>query len=162
MKTLKQQPLFIGLVLALACSISSIALAADITGSWRTIDDKTGAAKSIITIEKTANGTYSGTIVKILPRAGYTPKKYCVNCPAPFTDKPIEGLNVLWGLVQDSDGAYDNGKIIDPLSGKIYRAKATLGSEGKTLTVRGYIGVSMFGRSQVWQRVSEEQIVIPK
>lgn len=157
MKTLTKQPLFIGMILALTCSISSVALAEGIEGSWRTIDDKTGEAKSIIKIEKTANGTYSGTLEKLLPRVGYTPKKNCENCPAPFTDKPKEGLNILWGLVPIAgyDGAYDKGKILDPTTGKIYRAKATLGSDGKTLNVRGYIGVSMFGRNQTWQRVKE-------
>lgn len=157
MKKLTQQPVFIGLILALTCSLSSFAIAADITGSWRTIDDKTGEAKSIIKIEKAANGTYSGTLEKVLPRVGYTPKKNCENCPAPFTDKPKEGLNLLWGLVPvaPNDGSYDNGKLLDPSTGKIYRAKATLGAGGKTLKVRGYIGVSMFGRSQVWQRVSD-------
>lgn len=157
MRTLAKQSLFIGIVLALTCSVSSAALAGDITGNWRTIDDKTGAAKSIIKIEKTANGTYSGTIEKILHREGYTPKTHCVNCPAPFTDQPIEGLNILWGLVplESYEGVYDKGKILDPLNGKIYRAKVTLGPEGKTLNVRGYVGVSMFGRTQVWQRVSE-------
>ncbi len=157
MKTSIQQPLFISLVLALACSISSVALAADITGSWRTVDDKTGFAKSIVRIEKKDNGTYSGTVEKILTHEGYTPKKVCQNCPAPFTDKPIEGLNILWGLVPVTyaDGVYDKGKVLDPLSGNIYRAKVTLGAGGKTLNVRGYIGISMFGRSQVWYRESE-------
>jgi hypothetical protein len=58
MKTLAQKPLFVSVVLALACSISSVALAADITGCWRSIDDKTGFAKSIIKIDKNSNGTY--------------------------------------------------------------------------------------------------------
>ncbi len=157
MESFAQRPLLFGLFLALCWSMSSIASAAGIEGNWRSIDDKTGAAKSIIKIEKNSNGTYSGTIEKVLPQVGYTPKKNCVNCPAPFTDKPIEGLNIIWGLVPvaSDDGVYDKGKILDPLSGKIYRAKLTLGPEGKTLNVRGYVGVSMFGRSQIWQRVSE-------
>lgn len=157
MKAFAHQPLFTSLVLALTCSLSSVAFAADVTGNWRSIDDKTGFARSIINIKKTADGTYSGTISKVLTHEGYTPKKFCVNCPAPFTDKPIEGLNIIWGLVAvpSTKGVYDNGKILDPLSGKIYRAKLTLGTDGKTLNVRGYIGFSMFGRSQIWQRESE-------
>ncbi|MBC7751917.1 MAG: DUF2147 domain-containing protein [Candidatus Saccharibacteria bacterium] len=157
MKIFVKQSLFATQVLALTCFMSSMALAADVTGTWRSIDDKTGFAKSIIRIEKTANGTYSGTIEKVLTHEGYIPKKICVNCPAPFTDKPIEGLNIIWGLVTtpSASGVYDQGKILDPLSGKIYRAKLTLGANGQTLNVRGYIGFSMFGRSQVWQRETE-------
>lgn len=157
MKTFVQKPLLTSLIVMLTCGISNVAFAADVTGNWRSIDDKTGFAKSIIHIEKTANGTYSGTIIKVLTHEGYTPKKFCVNCPEPFTGKPIEGLNIIWGLVAEPSEniVYDNGRILDPLSGKIYRAKLTLGAEGKTLNVRGYIGISMFGRSQIWQRESE-------
>ncbi len=157
MKTLAQSSLFLGLVLALSCSLSTLAVAADVTGNWRSIDDKTGFAKSIINIEKKENGTYSGTIIKVLTHEGYTPKKICVSCPAPFTEKPIEGLNIIWDLVQtpSEKGVYDHGQILDPLSGKIYRAKLTLAADGKTLNVRGYVGISMFGRSQVWQRESK-------
>ncbi len=154
MKISTPQALFMSCVLGLACSISGMSHAADVTGTWKTIDDKTGFAKSIIRIEKNADGTYGGTVVKILSHPGYTPEVYCVDCPAPFTHKPIEGLNILWGLKPDSSeaGLYDGGQILDPLSGHMYKAKMTLAADGNTLNVRGYIGFSLLGRSQVWHR----------
>ncbi len=137
--------------IALSCSLVH---AADVIGMWKTIDDKTGVAKSIIKIEKNSAGKYGGTIVNVLPRPGYTPKKYCVDCPEPFTQKPIEGMTILWGLEPNASqvGVYEGGKIIDPLSGKIYKAKIKLLPDGNKLDVRGFIGFSLIGRSQIWHR----------
>ena len=59
-------------------------------------------------------------------------------------------MDILKGLQHTSNGAYINGKIIDPLTGKIYSTKAKLSSSGTRLTLRGYVGVSALGRSQTW------------
>ena len=132
--------------------MSSLSFAEDITGMWQTIDDKTGAPKALVEIRKEANGTYAGKIVKITPRAGYTPKETCVDCPAPYTNKPILGLDVMTGLKQGEGLNYVNGRILDPNSGKVYSMKAKLSSNGKRLHLRGYVGVSALGRNQIWLR----------
>ena len=136
----------------LLSAMTSFAFAEDITGLWQTIDDKTGAPKGQVEIRKEANGTYVGKIVKITPRAGYTPKTTCVDCPAPYTNKPILGLDVLTGLKHSSGNNYTGGRILDPNTGKVYSMKAKLSSNGKRLTLRGYVGVSALGRNQVWIR----------
>ncbi|WP_032857849.1 DUF2147 domain-containing protein [Acinetobacter dispersus] len=133
-------------------TISSFTFAEDITGLWQSIDDKTGAPKGLVEIRKEANGTYTGTIVKITPRAGYTPKEICVDCPAPYTNKPIVGLDVVTGLKHSEGLNYTNGRILDPNSGKIYSMKAKLSSNGKRLHLRGYLGISALGRNQIWIR----------
>jgi uncharacterized protein (DUF2147 family) len=126
----------------------------DLSGLWRNIDDKTGFAKGIVRMNKEADGTYSGTIIKTLPRPDYTPKEFCQKCPAPYTDKPIIGLKVLTGLKVDptKPNHYQDATILDPLSGRIYKAKARLSPDGRRLSMRGYVGVSMLGRSQSWFR----------
>lgn len=127
--------------------------AQDISGVWRQIDDKTGAPKALIEIRKENNGTFSGKIIKVTPVQGYTPKQNCVNCPAPFTNKPILGLDIINNLSFDEkQNSYNNGRILDPLSGKIYSMKAKLSANGKRLQMRGYVGVSALGRSQTWIR----------
>lgn len=137
--------LYWGLILA--------TFAADITGLWQTIDDKTGAPKAQVEIRKEANGTYAGKIIKVTPRPGYTPKEICDNCPAPYTNKPILGLDIATGLKQVDGLNYTGGKILDPNTGKVYGLKAKLSSTGKRLHMRGYLGVSALGRNQIWIRV---------
>lgn len=136
---------------ALLLSASSSAVfAEDISGTWKNIDDKTGSSKAILEIRQETNGTYTAKIVKVTPRPGYTAKETCVNCPAPYTDKPILGMDVLKGLKPAAGSNFTQGKIIDPLSGHIYSMKAKLSPNGKRLTLRGYVGVSALGRSQTW------------
>jgi uncharacterized protein (DUF2147 family) len=133
-------------------AISSFSFAEDITGMWQSIDDKTGAPKALVEIRQEANGTYAGKVVKITPRAGYTPKEICVGCPAPYTNKPILGLDVMTGLKHGEGINYVNGRILDPNTGKVYSMKAKLSSNGKRLHLRGYLGVSALGRNQIWIR----------
>lgn len=131
-------------------SLSSLAFAQDITGTWKNIDDKTGSSKAILEIRQEANGTFTAKVVKITPRPGYTPKETCINCPAPYTNKPILGMDVLTGLKYAEGLNFSGGKIIDPLSGNIYSMKAKLSPNGKRLNLRGYVGISALGRSQTW------------
>ncbi|MEG1489642.1 DUF2147 domain-containing protein [Acinetobacter sp.] len=131
-------------------SLSSLAFAQDITGTWKNIDDKTGSSKAILEIRQEANGTFTAKVVKVTPRPGYTPKETCVNCPAPYTNKPILGMDVLTGLKYVEGLNFSGGKIIDPLSGNIYSMKAKLSPNGKRLNLRGYVGISALGRSQTW------------
>ena len=130
------------------------AFAQDLTGTWQQIDDKSGSPKAIIEIRKESNNTYTGKIVKITPRPGYTPKETCVNCPTPYTNKPILGMDIIKGLKHvDGTNNYEKGRVIDPLSGKLYDAKMKLNATGKRLSLRIYIGVSALGRNQTWLRI---------
>lgn len=142
----------LGLML-IATFMTGTIYAQDLTGTWQQIDDKTGSPKALIEIRQDSNGTYAGKIVKVTPRPGYTPQKTCNKCPAPYTNQPILGMDVLTGLKQVGDSVnYEKGRVIDPLTGKIYDAKVRLSSNGKRLTLRGYVGVSALGRSKTWIR----------
>ena len=142
---------FIGAFLLSA--VSSFSFAEDIIGLWQSIDDKTGAPKALVEIRKEADNTYAGKVVKLTPRAGYTPKETCVDCPPPYTNKPIIGLDVVTGLKSTDGFNYTSGRILDPNTGKLYSMKAKLSSNGKRLHLRGYLGVSALGRNQIWIRV---------
>ncbi|ONG37755.1 signal peptidase [Alkanindiges hydrocarboniclasticus] len=140
-------------LLSLSASMS-YASEANIEGVWRTVDDKTGYALAHISIEKQANDTYIGTIIEQFPFPGQPLILLCQKCPKPYTDQPIKNLQVFKGLINDvkQPDNYKHGKIIDPLTGKIYGMKAKLSSNGKKLRIRGYIGTSVIGRSQTWLR----------
>ena len=136
----------------LLSAASSFSFAEDIIGLWQSIDDKTGAPKALVEIRKEADNTYAGKVVKLTPRAGYTPKETCVDCPAPYTNKPIIGLDVVTGLKSTDGLNYTSGRILDPNTGKLYSMKAKLSSNGKRLHLRGYLGISALGRNQIWIR----------
>ncbi|RYY77989.1 MAG: DUF2147 domain-containing protein [Moraxellaceae bacterium] len=142
-------------LLGLVCVMTSVlSHASDIAGVWRTIDDRTGFSKALVEIKKQPDGSYTGTIIKIIPRPNYTPKEFCQHCPAPYTDKPILGLTVLWGLKPDPNrpNQYTGAQVLDPLSGRIYKGKAKVNADNRQLSMRGYVGISALGRSQIWIR----------
>jgi uncharacterized protein (DUF2147 family) len=116
-------------------------------GLWKTIDDESGEAKSHIKIYK-EDGKLYGEVEKFLKKSG---KTHCEKCPEPHKGKPILGLRVIWDLEKSGD-EWTEGEIMDPVKGKIYRC--TISLDGKdTLKVRGYLGFSVFGRTQEWSRV---------
>lgn len=134
--------------------LSGNLFAQDLSGTWQQIDDKTGSPKAIIGIRKEANDTFTGKIVKVTPRPGYSPRETCNNCPAPYTNQPILGMDLIKGLKHvPGTNNYEKGRIIDPLVGKVYDTKIKLNSTGKRLTLRAYMGVSSLGRSQTWLRL---------
>lgn len=135
---------------------STLAHAADpIEGNWRQIDDRTGFTLSLVNIHPDSNGNYVATIYKRYPRPGHM-NELCQNCPPPYTNKPILGMDIVTGLKPtNTPGRYVDGLVIDPNKGKTYKFNARLHPNGRSLTVRGYVGVSMLGRSQTWIRVDE-------
>lgn len=120
------------------------------TGVWKTIDDKTKKERSIIRVTE-VNGEFKGVVEKIFDQPGDDPAHLCKECKDERKDKPIVGMTILWGLKKDGDG-WSGGEILDPKNGKIYRAKMSLSEDGKSLKVRGFIGISLIGRTQTWLR----------
>jgi|SRR5579885_433736 uncharacterized protein (DUF2147 family) len=124
-------------------------------GYWKTIDDVTGKPKSILHIfEK--DGVLYGQIVKIFPRPGYDQNELCTACTGYRHNKRIVGMVIMEGLKQSpgDPNEWNGGEIMDPLNGKTYRCYIQVIEGGSKLNVRGYIGISLFGRSQTWLRVS--------
>lgn len=119
-------------------------------GLWRTVDDQTGQVKGLVRIRE-VNGQFEGKIDKIFPKPGDDPAPKCEKCDGPRHNQPILGLTFMWGFNKQGD-EYQGGEILDPETGKIYRSKMTLIDGGKKLEVRGFIGFSLFGRTQTWLR----------
>ena len=138
---------------SIACA-SLTTFAASIEGYWKSIDDRTGEQQSIVEIRKGADGRYHGKIAYRYPVPGGAALINCTKCPPPYTNQPLLGLEIFSGFKEDPNkrNAYVDGKILEAKSGKIYKAKANLSADGKRLRLRGYVGVSALGRTQVWIR----------
>ena len=119
-----------------------------VLGKWKTIDDETGKAKSIVEIYEKSGKIY-GKIIELLDPA--TKNRVCENCSGEDKGKAILGLTIIKGLVKNGN-EYGNGKILDPKNGKLYKCYIVLEEKDK-LKIRGYIGFSLLGRSQYWVRV---------
>ncbi|MEN8319423.1 DUF2147 domain-containing protein [Acinetobacter junii] len=140
-----------GMSLAL-CSLMTFAATPE--GFWKSIDDRTGEQLSIIEVKKKPDNTYTGTIVYRYPVPGGAVLTNCVKCPEPFKNKPILGLQIAWGLKEDpkKPNQYIDGRVLEPKTGNIYKGKAQLSADGKRMRMRGYMGFSALGRTQVWIR----------
>lgn len=142
MKKIKVSILLVFLVSVFSVNAQSV------IGKWKTFDDSTGDAKSIVEITE-KDGKIYGKVIEILNPEKKNAK--CNNCPDSDKDKPVLGLYVIKGLSKDGK-EYSNGKILDPNSGKLYKCSVSLDGNDK-LKVRGYVGISAFGRNQIWTRV---------
>jgi uncharacterized protein (DUF2147 family) len=122
--------------------------AASPIGLWETIDDKTGKPTAVVEIfEKDAR--LFGRITEVLSSADA--KSLCVACTDDRKNQPIIGMIIIRSL-KTTGPDYSGGDILDPDSGSVYRCKMHLEKNGSELIVRGFIGLSLFGRSQTWHR----------
>ncbi|MGX5735614.1 DUF2147 domain-containing protein [Bosea thiooxidans] len=117
-------------------------------GLWRNIDEASGKPRALIRITET-NGALQGRVEKVFLAPGESPT--CTKCEGALKNAPVVGLVILRGLKKDG-ADYTGGQILDPDNGKVYSSKISITDGGKKLDVRGFIGVSLLGRSQIWIR----------
>ena len=143
--------------LAVALCLSALALraadpAATPAGRWRTFDDKTGKPKAIILLYEEKGLLFGRVETLVAPDA----VKICDKCSDERKGQPVTGMVVIRRMKKDGD-EYTGGDILDPKNGSVYRCKMHLVDQGRKLSVRGYLGLSLFGRSQTWVRADSEQ-----
>ena len=118
-------------------------------GKWKTIDDETGKAKSIVEISQASNGTLQGRVIEIL-QSDRGPNPTCDDCKGANKGKPVKGMTILWGLRPDGAGKWAGGTVLDPAKGKTYKSKVELQAGGNKLDMDGCI--SFICRTQTWVR----------
>jgi len=122
----------------------------EVYGEWKTIDDNTGIAKSIVEVYE-QNGKVFGRIKKILKKDQRDVR--CVNCKGDLKNQKVEGMVILKDLSKDED-EFEDGTVTDPENGKTYNAKIWLNEDDPdVLMVRGYL--SFLYRTQEWKRLED-------
>jgi uncharacterized protein (DUF2147 family) len=135
-------------ILLLLSSVHAQAADASPAGLWQTIDDKTGRPRGIVRIYE-QNGELFGKVESASSPA--EAHEVCDRCSGDRKNKPVVGMVILTGMKKNG-GEYSGGEILDPDTGWIYRCKMRLADGGKKLILRGYLGISLLGRSQTWLR----------
>ena len=138
--------------LHLLLTICLCAADSSLAGRWRTLDDKTQKARGVVLLYE-QGGAIFGKI-----ESSFDPKEageICSKCDGDRRGKPVIGLVFLRNMKKHGAAEYAGGDILDPDSGWLYRCKITVEDGGRKLVVRGFLGVSLIGRSQVWLREVE-------
>ena len=117
-------------------------------GLWKTFNDSTGKPEGLVRIEE-REGEFLGVVVQVL--SSREPNPVCDLCEGALKDQPVVGMTILKGLRREGDG-FGGGTILDPDEGLTYRCAARLLDRGRKLEVRGYFGLPLFGRTQIWLR----------
>ena len=120
-----------------------------LVGLWKTVDDKTNKPSSLVRIVE-EDGEFKGIVEKGLQEDD-NPDRVCDKCDPPRKGQKILGMTFMWGLKKDRN-EYKGGEILDPDNGRIYKCKIKLIDGGTKLDVRGFIGISLIGRTQTWVR----------